>query len=80
MTKFKEVQEGSDAPGAVPGKKQYYAVGIKYQGLNQVGEAQVIGTGTVYLPSRESGPVELPIPHEPRPPFVPYETFYRDWY
>ena len=80
VTKFKEVQEGTDGPGAVPGKKQYYAVGIKYQGLNQVGEAQVIGTGTVYLPSREAGPVELPIPHEPRPPFVPYETFYRDWY
>ncbi len=32
------------------------------------------------LPSREAGPVQLPIPHPARPPFVSYETFYRDWY
>ena len=80
VKKFKEVQEGEKGEGATPGKKQYHAVGIKYQGLNQVGEAQVIGTGTVYLPSREAGPVDLPIPHPARPPFVSYETFYRDWY
>ena len=80
VKKFKEVQEGEKGEGATPGKKQYYAVGIKYQGLNQVGEAQVIGTGTVYLPSREAGPIDLPIPHPAKPPFVSYETFYRDWY
>ncbi len=80
VKKFKDVQEGESGQGAVPGKTEYHAVGIKYQGLNQVGEAQVIGTGTVYLPSREAGPVQLPVPHAQRPAFVPYETFYRDWY
>ena len=80
VKKFKDVQEGGPGQGAVPGKTEYHAIGIKYQGLNQVGEAQVIGTGTVYLPSREAGPVQLPIPHPQRPAFVPYETFYRDWY
>ncbi len=80
VKKFKEVQGGEKGEGAVPGKQDYYAMGVKYQGLNQVGEAQVIGTATVYLPSREAGPVQLPIPHPARPPFVNYETFYRDWY
>ena len=80
VKKYKEVQQGESGSGAKPGKVEYNAVGIKYQGLNQVGEAQVIGTSTVYLPSRESGPVQLPIPHPADPPFVPYETFYRDWY
>ena len=80
VKKFKEVQEGESAAGAAPGKRQYNAVGIKFQGVNQLGEAQVVGTSTVYLPSKEDGPVQLPIPHPARPPYVPYETFYRDWY
>lgn len=80
VKKFKEVQQGESGPGAKPGKVEYNAVGIKYQGLNQVEEAQVIGTATVYLPSREGGEIQLPIPHPADPPFVPYETFYRDWY
>jgi len=78
--KFKEIQKGDSSNGGSPGDREYYAVGIKYQGVNQVGEAQVIGTGTVYLPSKEAGPVELPIPHPSKTNFVPYETFYRDWY
>lgn len=32
------------------------------------------------LPSREAGPIQLPIPHPAQRPFVAYETFYRDWY
>ena len=80
VKKFKEEQTGDSGDGAALGKQQYHAIGIKHQGINQVGEAQVIGTSTVYLPSREAGPVQLPIPHPARPPFVSYETFYRDWY
>ena len=38
------------------------------------------GTATVYLPSREGGPVQLPVPHPSNPPFVDYETFRKDWY
>ena len=80
VKKFKEVQEGEDAPGAVPGKAQYYAVGISINGTSQVGESQAPGTATVYLPSREDGPVKLPVPHLARPPFVSYETYRKDWY
>ena len=32
------------------------------------------------LPSREAGPVQLPLPHPAQPSFVYYGTFYRDWY
>lgn len=80
VKKFKEVQEGENGPGAVPGKTQYYAVGISINGNNQVGEPQAPGTATVYLPSREDGPVKLPIPHPARPPFVSYNTYRREWY
>jgi len=55
-------------------------VGISIDGTNQVGEAQAPGTATVYLPSRESGPVKLPIPHPAKPPFVNYNTYHKDWY
>ena len=78
--KFREVQKGEEGPGAVPGEHEYYAVGIRLQGTNQVGETSTPGTACVYLPSREGGPVKLPVPHLARPPFVPYETFYRDWF
>jgi acyl dehydratase len=78
--KYKEVQEGDDKPGGVPGKAEYHAVGIRLQGVNQVGETATPGTACVYLPSRENGPIPLPVPHPARPPFVPYETFYRDWF
>ena len=78
--KFKEVQKGESGEGAVPGERTYYAVGIKYEGRNHEDQVFVQGTSTVYLPSREGGMVQLPIPHVARPPAVPYETFYRDWY
>ena len=55
-------------------------VGIKLEGTNQVGQTQAQGAVTVYLPSRQHGPVQLPIPHPANPPYVPYEKFYRDWY
>ena len=80
VKKFKEVQKGEKGRGAVPGEAEYYAVGIRLQGANQVGEISTPGTATVYLPSRASGPVQLPVPHPVKPPFVPYETYYRDWF
>ena len=80
VKKYVELQEGGEESGAVPGRRDYHAVGIKIEGVNQVGETQAPGTACVYLPSRGNGPVELPIPHLADPPYVPYETFYRDWY
>ena len=55
-------------------------MGINIEGRNQVGEVSTPGTATVYLPSREAGPVVLPIPHSARPPFVDYQTYYKGWY
>ena len=80
VKKYIDVQEGEDAPGAAPGKAEYCAVGIRIDGTNQVGEPQAPGTATVYLPSREHGPVKLPVPHLAKPPFVDYDTYRRDWY
>ena len=80
MKKFKESQEGDNESGGQPGKAEYCVVGLKLEGKNQVGETQMQGTIAVYLPSREGGPVQLPVPHKGNPPYVPYETFYRDWY
>ena len=80
MKKFKEIQEGEEGPGAVPGKHEYHAVGIRLEGKNQVGEISTPGTACIYLPSRESGPVKLPIPHKAQPDFVPYDVYYRDWF
>ena len=78
--KFIETQTGDDKPGGVPGTQKYYAVGIRYEGKNQAGEVAAPGTACVYLPSREGGSVKLPVPHPARPPFVPYETYYRNWF
>ncbi len=80
VKKFKEAQRGEKGRGAVSGEHEYYAVGIRIQGTNQVGESQAPGTATVYLPSREGGPVQLPVPHPVQPPFVPYQTYYKEWY
>ncbi|MFH1140193.1 MAG: MaoC family dehydratase N-terminal domain-containing protein [Chloroflexota bacterium] len=80
VKKFVEIQRGEKGQGAVPGKAKYYAVGIKLMGTNQTGDAHIVGTATVYLPSREGGPVELPVPHPAQPPYIPFETFCRDWY
>ena len=80
VKKFKEVQKGEPGEGAVDGERTYYGVGIKYEGRNQEDQVFVQGTSAVYLPSREGGMVQLPVPHVAKPPAVPYETFYRDWY
>ncbi len=80
VKKWTEVQEGDNKPGGVPGKHTYHAVGIKVEGSNQVGQTMLQGSVTVYLPSRQHGPVQLPIPHPAEPAYVPYEKFYRDWY
>ena len=80
VKKFKDVQTGEDGPGAVPGERTYHAVGIKVEGRNQVDEIHLQGSAVVYLPSRESGMVQLPVPHLAMPPAVPYETFYRGWF
>ena len=77
---FKEVQRGEEGEGAVSGERTYYAVGIKFEGRNQVGEIQLQGSAVVYLPSRKDGMVQLSTPRVARPPAVPYETFYRGWY
>ena len=77
---YTEEQIGDNKPGGKPGKAKYYAVGISITGSNQVGESQLVGTATVYLPSKEGGPVQLPVPHQGNPPYVPYNTFYKDWY
>ena len=78
--KFTERQTGENAPGAASGDIEYNAVGIRMEGVNQTGELQAQGTAVVYLPSRKTGHVHLPVPHLAQPPYVPYETFYRDWF
>jgi acyl dehydratase len=80
VKKYRVTETGIAGPGGVPGEAEYCAVGIKYAGVNQLGEASSPGTATVYLSSREYGPVQLPIPHAPRPPYVPFDTHRRDWY
>ena len=74
------VEKGTDKSGGIPGEQEYYAVGIRIHGFNQIGEEQSPGTATVYLPSREGGAVKLPIPHPEKPPYVPFETFRTDWF
>ena len=80
MKKYREVQTGTDEPGGTPGRHEYHALGIRIDGTNQVGEPQAPGSATVYLPSREGGPVRLPVPHSAKTPYVNYNTFRRDWY
>ena len=80
VKKYVEIQKGDNEPGGAPGEAEYHAVGIRIDGTNQVGESQAPGTATVYLPSRDSGHIKLPIPHPARPPFVNYDTYRRDWY
>ena len=79
--KYTVTEQGEAAESGVPGEATYHAVGISIEGTNQAGEDQCPGFATVYLPSREHGPVQLPIPHPAHPPFVPYDTYRRlDWY
>ena len=44
------------------GGEQYYAVEIRIQGTNQLGETIVRGTATAYLPN-PGHTVDLPLPH-----------------
>ncbi|MHA2405673.1 MAG: FAS1-like dehydratase domain-containing protein [Candidatus Hermodarchaeia archaeon] len=73
-------EKGEHGPGAVPGEETYCAVGVKITGKNQLGEDQLPGMARVYLPSREHGPVKLPIPHKASPPYIPFDTFRKDFY
>jgi hypothetical protein len=74
-------EEGLTHKDSPPRAVAYHAVTIRIEGTNQRGEIQSSGFGTVYLPSREDGPPELPVPHEQRPAFVPFKTHTSvDWY
>jgi hypothetical protein len=81
VKKYVATEEGDTSEQGVAGKHDYHAVAIEIQGTNQAGEMQCPGFATIYLPSREHGPVQLPVPHVAKPPFVPYETFRRvNWF
>ena len=81
VKKYTVTESGEAGDGGVGGEATYHAVAIEIEGTNQAGEMQCPGFATVYLPSREYGPVQLPVPHPARPPFVPFETYRRiDWY
>ena len=81
VRKYVATETGDESEVGVPGEARYHAVAIEIEGTNQAGEMQCPGFATVYLPSREHGPVQLPIPHPAKPPFVPYDTYRRvDWY
>ena len=81
VKKYTVTESGEAGDGGVGGEATYHAVAIEIEGTNQAGEMQCPGFATVYLPSREHGPVQLPVPHPARPPFVPFETYRRvGWY
>ncbi len=71
--KGKVVEKGDE--GGVPGEETYYFVDTKTIGVNQIGENQAPSTARVYLPSREGGPVKLPIPHVKEPPYIPFGQY-----
>jgi N-terminal half of MaoC dehydratase len=74
-------EEGDGERGGVPGRAAYHSVTIAIEGRNQDGEIHTSGFATVYLPSREHGPVRLPIPHGGRPRYVPLAEHRRDtWF
>ena len=73
IEKYKVKEVGEAGPGGVPGEAEYAAVDIEISPINQVGENTAPGRATIFLPSRELGPVRLPIPHLARPPGVYHE-------
>jgi hypothetical protein len=94
VKKYKVTEKGEPGVGGVPGEVEYAAVDIKINQLNQVEENHAPGRATIYLPSRELGLVQLPIPHmarppgdeiyqEPTPEYIPFPLFNRtdsdDW-
>jgi hypothetical protein len=80
VQKYKVVEKGEAGPGGIPREAEYCAVGIRFAGVNQLGEQEAPGTATIFLPSKDLGPVKLPIPHPPRPPYVPFDTHRKEWY
>ena len=78
VRKYGATESGEQGAGAVPGEVEYCAVDIKMIGRNQLGEINTPGMATVYLPSRETGPVKLPIPHPPKPEYIPFPQFSKE--
>jgi hypothetical protein len=56
---------------------EYAAVDVRIIATNQLAEVSAPGKATVYLPSHELGPVNLPIPHESEK-YELYEQFVKD--
>ena len=84
IEKYKVTEKGEAGKGGAQGEVEYAAVDVQLIGINQVGEQTINSKATAYLPSRELGPVELPIPHMARPPgiyhdptpeYVPFPKF-----
>jgi acyl dehydratase len=62
----------SVTPDPAPHGVARHAVRIAVDGTNQRNELVSRGYATVYLPSRETGRIELPIGHDAPPPYVPF--------
>ena len=77
--KFKRTHRGESGRGAVPGEQEYCAVGIRIEATSPGGQP-VEGSATVYLPSREHGPVVVPVPHTAAISPVSYDEYRKDWY
>jgi acyl dehydratase len=76
VQKYEVTEKGEDAPGAIPGEYTYAAVDVRIKGINQIGEVSTPTQATIYLPSRELGPVQLPIPHVAKPPYLPFGQYF----
>jgi hypothetical protein len=76
IAKYEITETGENAPGAVPGEFTYGAVDVQTDGVNQIGEVSTPTQATIYLPSREFGPVKLPIPHIAQPPYLPFREYF----
>jgi len=72
--KYKVKEKGEAGKGGVPGEVEYAAVDVEITNVNQLGEKTISARATAYLPSRELGPVKLPIPHMARPPGIYHEA------
>jgi hypothetical protein len=87
IEKYKVTEKGEPGVGGIPGEADYGAVDLKITAINQIGEKTVNSKATVYLPSRELGPVKLPIPHSAIPPgayseatsdYIPFPRYHKD--
>jgi hypothetical protein len=70
INKYKVKEKGEGGKGGAAGEVEYTAVDVEIKTTNQLGENTVMSKATAYLPSRELGPVKLPIPHMARPPGI----------